>query len=558
VRTWRRSGPGTPDDVTAAGVPGGSSGQEQDRNRVIAVTVPGEVPGSEPEVRTTVGALRGSREAGLAVFRGIPFAEPPIGALRFAAPQPVRGWDGVRPAVGYGPPPPQSGLLGASQDPAGDDWLTVNVWTPQLDPAPGLPVLVWIPGGAYAFGNSSLPEYDGGCLAAGGAVVVTLNYRLGIEGFGYIEGAPANRGLLDQVAALRWVRDNIRAFGGDPGRVTVFGQSAGGGSVAALLAMPCAAGLFSRAIAQSVPGPFFSPELAADIVAACAAELGVAPTVSGLSTVAPTQLPAAADAICAKMVHWRQRWGQITARQMPFAPIVDGDVLPTTPWQALAGGAARDIPLLVGHTHDEHRLFSLIDGVLGQVTPEQAETALRLLAPGPDGPRRYRQAFPAATDEQIYELVNADWLFRMPSLHLADAQTAGGGRAHLYELTWPAPGLDGSLGACHGLDVPLTFSNLTDGQSAALIGDPPSPAAQQLSTQIRTAWTAFAAHGDPGWPAYDTDHRHTQLFDTPSTVTTSGFAVMPLPAPRPAVQSGFLRRLAGQVLRFDMGAALLK
>jgi para-nitrobenzyl esterase len=473
---------------------------------------------SEPEVRTTAGVLRGGREAGLAVFRGIPFAEPPVGAFRFAAPQPVRSWDAARPAVAYGPPPPQSGLLGASQDSAGDNWLTVNVWTPDLDSAARLPVLVWIPGGGYVGGNSSLPEYDAGRLAVGGAVVVTLNYRLGIEGFGQIEGAPANRGLLDQVAALEWVRDNIQVFGGDPDLVTVSGQSAGGGSVAALLAMPRAAGLFRRAVAQSVPGTFFSPELAADIAAAFAAELGVQPTVAGLSAVTPHRLPAVGDAMSAKIVQWRERWGQITHRPIPFAPVVDGDVLPMTPWQALAGGAARDVEMLVGHTRDEHRLFSLIDGVLGQVTPEQTETALRMLAPGPDGARRYREAFPGATDEELYELVNEDWLFRMPSLHLAEAQIAGGGRAHLYELTWSAPGLDG-VGACHGLDVPLVFGNLSSGGPGTLIGDPPPPAAGELSAQIRTAWTAFATNGDPGWPAYDVDHRLSQVFDTPSTVT---------------------------------------
>ena len=484
----------------------------------MASTASSKPSESEPEVRTAAGIVRGGREAGLAVFRGIPFAEPPVGALRFAAPQPVRSWDGVRPAVAYGPPPPQSGVLGVSQDTAGDDWLTVNVWTPEPDPAAGLPVMVWIPGGGYVIGHSSLPEYDAGHLAGSGAVIVTLNYRLGIEGFAQIDGAPANRGLLDQVAALQWVRDNIRVFGGDPDRVTVFGQSAGGGSVAALLAMPRAARLFRRAVAQSVPGTFLSPELAADIAAACAAELGVRPTVSGLSAVAPARLPAAGDAISAKAVQWRERWGQITHRPIPFAPVVDGDVLPATPWQALADGAARDVGLLVGHTRDEHRLFSLIDGVLGQVTHEQTETALHLLAPDPDGARRYREAFSAAADEELYELVNADWLFRMPSLHLADAQIAGGGRAHLFELTWSAPGLGGGLGACHGLDVPLVFGNLSSGQPATLIGDPPSPAAEELSAQIRRAWTAFAAHGDPGWPAYDAGHRLTQLFDTPSTV----------------------------------------
>lgn len=472
-----------------------------------------------PEVRTVAGALRGGWESGVAVFRGIPFAEPPVGGLRFAAPRSVLGWEGVRAAVAYGPPPPQTAVFAVSQGAVGDDWLTVNVWTPEPGSAAGLPVMVWIPGGGYAMGNSGLPEYDAGNLASSGTVVVTLNYRLGIEGFAQIEGAPANRGLLDQVAALEWVRDNIRAFGGAADRVTVFGQSAGAGSIAALLAMPRAAGLFRRAVAQSVPGTFFSPELGADLTAAFAAELGVAPTVSGLSTVEPELLPVAGDEVFAKMERWRERWGQITHRPIPYAPVVDGDVLPTTPWQALAEGAARDVELVVGHTRDEHRLFSLIDGVLGQVTREQAEVALDALAPGPDGARRYREAFPGASDEELYELVNGDWLFRMPSVLLADAQVAGGGRAYLYELTWAAPGMGGALGACHGLDVPLVFGNLSSGRTAMLIGDPPAAGAVELSARIRKSWTSFAADGDPGWPAYDDDHRLTQIFDTQSTVT---------------------------------------
>jgi len=488
----------------------------------VTAARPSESAHGPPEVRTAAGVLRGSLEAGVAVFRGVPYAEPPVGALRFAAPRPVRGWAGVRAAVSYGPPPPQPSLFGTAGvplDAAGEDWLSVNVFSPDPGPGAGLPVLVWIPGGGYVIGTSSLPEYDGGRLAAGGVVVVTLNYRLGMEGFAQIDGAPANRGLLDQVAALQWVRDNIRAFGGDPDRVTVFGESAGGGSVAALLAMPRAAGLFRRAVAQSVPGTFFSPELAADIAAACAAELGVRPTVVGLSAVDPSRLPAAGEAVAAKIDRWKDRWGPITYRPIPFAPVVDGDVLRVTPWEALAGGAGRDVDLLVGHTRDEHRLFSLIDGVLGQVTEEQAETALHTLAPGGDGARRYREAFPAAGPEELYELVNADWLFRMPTLHLAQAHAAAGGRTHLYELTWTAPGLGGALGACHGLDVPLVFGNLSSGQPALLIGETPSAEAETLSAWIRAAWTAFAADGDPGWPAYDAEQRLVQLLDTRPAVT---------------------------------------
>lgn len=424
----------------------------------------------EPEVRTAAGAVRGRSEGGVAVFRGIPFAEPPVGALRFAAPSPVRRWDGVRTAVAFGPP---------TTDTADGDWLTVNVWSPAPDPAARLPVMVWIHGGAYTIGWSGLPEYDGGRLARDGEVVlVTFNYRVGIDGFAHLDGAPANRGLLDQVAALEWVRDNIAGFGGNPGRVTVFGESAGGGSVAALLAMPRAAGLFHRAVAQSAQGTFFTPELAAAIAAAS----------------------------------FTSRWGRAGHRGIVFSPVVDGDVLPVTPWQALAAGAGREIDLLAGHTRDEQRLFSALDGQLGEVTAEQAEAALHALGPGPDGVGRYREAFPGADPEELFELVNSDWLFRMPTIRLAEEQAAAGGRAHVYELTWPAPGMGGILGACHGLDVPLVFGNLRDGEPAMLLGDDLAEA-EPLSARMRAAWTAFAAAGDPDWPAYEPGSRLVQLFD---------------------------------------------
>ncbi|MET0693210.1 MAG: carboxylesterase family protein [Propionibacteriaceae bacterium] len=483
---------------------------------------------SHPEVRISAGRLRGTTDDGVSVFRGIPFAEAPVGALRFVAPRPVRAWSGVRDALDFGPPPPQGGHFGmealsqdaASQDAGTEDWLTLNVWSPELDPDAGRPVMVWIQGGAYVIGMSGLPEYDGGRLARdGGVVVVTFNYRVGMEGFAQIEGAPANRGLLDQVAALEWVRDNIHAFGGDPDRVTVFGQSAGGGSVAALLTMDRAAGLFRRAIVQSAPGTFFAPELATDITAACAAELGLRPTLTDLSGVDPRQLSAAADTLSTKLDQWQHRWGQPAYRSIPFSPVIDGEILADTPWQALTDGAGRDLELVVGHTRDEQRLFTAITGQLGEVSEAQAADALQVLAPKPNGAQGYRDAFPAAGPEELFELVHSDWLFRMPSLHLAEAQSGAGGRAYVYEVTWPAPGMGGVFGACHGLDVPLVFGNLDRGQPALLIGQPPSPEAEAISARMRGAWTSFAIHGDPGWPAYDTDRRLVQIFDHEPVVT---------------------------------------
>jgi para-nitrobenzyl esterase len=470
------------------------------------------------DVRVTGGSVRGRREADLAVFRGLPYAAPPIGADRFAEPRPVKGWDGVRPAVSFGPPAPQSEALGpaSTEDATGDDWLTVNVWSPAPDAAARLPVMVWIHGGAYTVGASSRPEFDGGHMARDGrVVVVTFNYRLGVEGFARITGAPANRGLLDQIAALEWVRDNVAGFGGDPGRVTVFGESAGGGCVAALLAMPRAAGLFHAAIVQSMPGTFFSPTLAADIAGACAAGLGLHPTVADLAGVGPARLAAAGDTVTDTATERADRWGPAAHRSILFAPVVDGDVLPTTPWQALAAGGARDVALLAGHTRDEQRLFTAMAGVLGQVTPAQAAAALEVFAPAPDGARRYREAYPEAGPERLYELVHSDWLFRMPTVHLADAHQ---GRVHLYELTWPAPAMGGALGACHGLDVPLVLGNLTSGRPALLFGDEPGRDAVALSARMRAAWSAFATHGDPGWPAYEPGERLTQVFDVPGAV----------------------------------------
>lgn len=339
--------------------------------------------------------------------------------------------------------------------------LTLDVWSP--DPAASLPVMVWIHGGAYAIGRGDLPEYDGARLAADGVVVVTFTYRVGVEGFLQVAGAPPNRGLLDQVAALEWVRENIARYGGDPARVTVFGQSAGAGSIACLLAMPRADGLFARAIAQSVPGTLFTPELAADIAAAATA-LGEDPELVEL-VMAEMDRPA--------------RWGWAASRSILFAPVVDGEVLPCSPWES-----RREIDLLVGHTRDEYRLWRALE--------QPTDLDVGALAPRP---------YPAADPYELYERILGDWLFRMPSLHL--------GGTWFYELTW-----GGALGACHGLDVPLVFGNLTAGAPAGLIDD--VDAAETVSAQMRAAWVAFATTGDPGWPRFDTDL--VRIFDVEPAV----------------------------------------
>ncbi|MBB3727529.1 carboxylesterase/lipase family protein [Nonomuraea dietziae] len=453
----------------------------------------------------TTGKIRGLHDDGVTAFKGIPYAKSPFGPLRMAAPVPVEPWDGTRDATTFGPRPPQPAVLPGMPEwsPAdGLDCLTVNVWTP--DPGgSGLPVMVWIYGGAYLTGAADMPEYDGARLAAEGVVVVSFNHRVGMEGYGHVDGAPPNRGLLDQLAALRWVQENAAAFGGDPGNVTVFGESAGAGGIACLMAMPSAAGLFRRAIAQSVAGLFFSPGLASGITGAIVDRLG------GLSPYdsAPERLVAAATAVMTEPGRDDPaRWGPMAYSRIPFAPVVDGEVLPDLPWKALAAGASRDVELIVGFTRDEYRFFQALGGapvadlgtVMKTVAPEGADAA-------------YRAAHPQATPEELHTLLMSDWMFRMPSALLADAHQ---GRTHAYELTWsPTP-----MGACHGLDVPLTFATLDCPLGRMLTGG--APEGEGLSRQFRTAWTGFAATGDPGWPAYDSLTATTHLFDVePSDVS---------------------------------------
>ncbi|KJK55689.1 carboxylesterase/lipase family protein [Saccharothrix sp. ST-888] len=476
-------------------------------------------PPAFPVVRTAQGAVRGVGSAGIASFRGIPYARPPVGPLRFAAPAAALPWDGVREAFAFGPAAPQP-FLGMDL-PAGEpgmaaehEWLTVNVWTPETGPA-GLPVMVWFYGGGYLAGDSSVPTFDGARLAREGrVVVVSFNYRVGVEGFAQIDGAVANRGLLDQLAALRWVQQNITAFGGDPQRVTAFGQSAGAGSIAALLAMPDASGLFRRAVLQSVPRLYFSSALARDIASELAALVWLPADADALRALPPHQLVEAAGQLTSRMPKHADRWGAVADAAMPFAPVVDGEVLPQDPWTAVAAGSAREVELLIGHTRDEYRLYLVAGGLLGRIGAEQAGHALRTFVPGPDGPAAYRAAHPSAEPGTLLELACSDWLFRMPTVRLAEAQAAAGGSAHLFEYAHTAGELGGAFGACHGSEVPLVFGSYTAGVANPFHANPPAPATEALGVRLRRAWTGFASTGSADWPHYTPESRLTRVFDT--------------------------------------------
>ncbi|MGW2590223.1 carboxylesterase/lipase family protein [Streptomyces sp. NPDC001515] len=465
----------------------------------------------QPRVRTAEGVVEGRRLRGNAVFRGIPYARPPVGALRFAAPVPVRPWEGIRQAAAFGPVAPQSGPTRA--DPPKDtDWLTLNVCTPDPGGA-GLPVLVWITCGGFMAGSPADPMYDPTALAATGLVVVSVNGRLGAEGFALLDGAPANRGMLDQIAALEWVRRNIARFGGDPDLVTLAGQSGGAGSVAALLTREPARGLFRRAITHSVPGMYCTPALAEQVTATLADRLGVAPTAASFAGVAPQRLADELTALCLDVPRHRESWGRLARLGIAVCPVVDGDVLPETPWTALAAGRAAGIDLLVGHTRDEFRLFSVMTGRRGTFTAQDARTALDVFAPAPGGPDAYRAAHPHGSPEELLETVFSDATFRMPSLQLAEANAAAGGHAYLFELCLDSPTVGG---ACHSLDVPLAFGTTDSPTGTALLGDEPAPEALAVSRELRRGWARFAATGSPGWPAYDPGRRLTRVLDARS------------------------------------------
>ncbi|MFC7331106.1 carboxylesterase/lipase family protein [Marinactinospora rubrisoli] len=451
-------------------------------------------------VLTTGGHVRGSRASEAVVaFLGIPYASAPFGPHRFREPGPPRPWRGVRRADEFGPIPPQPTEpdLPPWSPEDGECVLTVNVWAPPCR-APARPVLVWVHGGAYRTGFSADPLYDGTRLAEQGLVVVSLNYRVGFEGFGHVPGAPDNRGLLDQVAALRWVARNIGAFGGDPTNVTLAGESSGGGSVACLLAMPAARGLFQRAIAHSVPYDFVTRATAAAVGERVAEAAGAAP--EALAEVPPGELVAAAERVTAE----EQAGPPDTLRHYTttvFAPVVDGEVLPAAPLTALEAGAGGAAELLLCHTLHEFRLFPGV-GAAPQVTEDDAlPDVARAFGLPPERVAGYRALAPGASAYDLYTMIATDGRYAEYTARLAEAHTRAGGRAHLARFAWESPALDGALGACHSLDVPFAFRNLDGGPYAEFLLGEPGPAEHALAGRIAGAWADFAATGDPGWPA---------------------------------------------------------
>ncbi|MFF0473490.1 carboxylesterase/lipase family protein [Streptomyces sp. NPDC004284] len=469
---------------------------------------------------TTSGAVRGFRTSGDVVAAlGIPYAAPPFGALRFREPAPAAAWTGVRDCTAFGPVAPQSAELPGSPvwSPGDEDVLTVNVWTPAPDGG-SLPVLVWIHGGAYTFGSSAQPNFDGAALARTGLVVVTLNYRLGFEGFGHVPTAdgvalPDNRGLLDQVAALCWVRENIAAFGGDPGNVTLAGQSSGAASVACLMVMDRARGLFHHAIAHSPASPHHTFDIAAATTREIAAAAGCPATPEGLSAATPQALVAASD----QVVEAYRRDPDSGSRHYDpslYAPVLDGDVLPVDPLTGLAAGAGRDVDLLVCHTTEEYWLLDAV-GSCAKVTTEGQLSRFAEDFGLPDGLiAGYRAALPDAPTSDAYLAVFGDLLFGEYANRLVEQQVRGGGRAFLSRFDRRRTGPHGTVRAWHSADVPFAFGTLDKDCVSFLIGGAPTPADHELAGRMMRAWADFAATGDPGWPSYDGTARSATVWRT--------------------------------------------
>jgi para-nitrobenzyl esterase len=473
-----------------------------------------------PVVRLRGGAVRGTVSSGVLAFLGITYAAAPFGANRMRPPQPVQPWDGERDATQFGPTapkgdyPPQYAPLFPETVIPGEDCLNLNVWTPDIS-ATGLPVLVWIHGGSFMNGSSSVPDYDGAAFARDGVVCVSINYRLSAEGFLFLGDGTANLGLLDQLAALRWVQDNIAAFGGDPARVTVAGESAGAMSVTTLLSTPLASGLFAQAIAESGAGAHTLTAAEGSMVGGYLADaLGVPADRESVKAVPLDKLVQAASDLVVEVQTAPDpaRWGQLALSLLPFAPTVDGSVLPAAPLEGFAEGRGGGVRLLIGSNRDEARLFLVAAGTVGLIDDAALAAAAGAYGLSADGLRVYRANRPSGGAGDILAAVITDWFFRIPPIRVAEARIAAGAAGTwMYRFDYPEPEENHGFGACHAAEVPFVFDTVARNHVPALMGDAPS---QAVADRVHRVWVDFITRGDPGWAPYTTTRTTGLLTDT--------------------------------------------
>jgi para-nitrobenzyl esterase len=476
------------------------------------------------QASTAHGIVKGTAQQGVSVWRGVPFAKPPVGKLRFRAPQPVEPWTGVRDAARLGcaatQPHSMMKLAAFSRDAMsvkyGEDCLTLNVYSPAAD-GQKRPVLFWIHGGAFFGGFGG--QYDGSRLAReGDVVVVTCNYRMGPIGYLHFsdlggEVFDSNLGTRDQIAALQWVQENIASFGGDPANVTIFGESAGGSSVCNLLAAPAARGLFHRAIAQS-PAAAHNHDraLAQELAEVYLKYLGIRKTeIHKLVDVPVEKLHVPFRAFVSHAVN--DLLGAI-----PFAPLVGDDVLPQAPLEAIAAGSAKEIPLIIGTNRDEATLFVASVPPVMPTTPKRLDTWFRRKAS--HAKSRILAAYPGFPERRVLLGVVRDAIFTMPSVRMAELQ-AEHAPVWMYRFDWTSPVLRQlGMGATHASELPFVFDQFDSITGRLLTNFAAAGSRDALGKRMRQAWLRFArtgkpaADGEDAWPGYHAERgRQVRVFN---------------------------------------------
>ena len=465
----------------------------------------------EPVVSIESGRVRGrwrshSDARGVqtryATFRGIPFAAPPVGELRFASPAPPASWDGERDAGEFGPTPQRESPYDPARIPEpsipGEDVLTVNVSTPDPSREAGLPVLVWIHGGGFIAGSAASPWYVGESFARDGVVTATLSYRLGFEGFGWLEDAVPNRGVLDWLAGLAWIQRNIAAFGGDPSRVTIAGQSAGGAAVMRLLTLPAAQDLFAGALAVSPADASPTRAQAEQAAQAVAQSLGVSPDVAGISSVDELTLFRALNAAVPAVDDPLEGLLQRSAQPLPFAPVIDGDVVPHSVTDGIVAGVGADKPLLIGST--AHEFNESLAGVTAAVPQAEALSLLQHAGAPADLAEAMAAREPLRGADWTLGQVVSDAIFRAPVAGWAALR--GDGPTWAYDFRWEsrAPHV---MGAAHCVDVPFGFDILgAEGVPLAVGEDPP----QALADTVHGDWLGVVRDGAANAPRHASGH----------------------------------------------------
>ncbi|MET7987703.1 carboxylesterase family protein [Streptomyces sp. NPDC005281] len=471
-------------------------------------------------IPTTRGPVRGRRHEHGAVFLDVPYTAPPVGRERFTAPRPHPGWTEVRDATRPGPTAPQPvrdafGTLDMSPyfGPGwqrGEDYLTVNIWAPRTDGPGRRPVMVFVHGGGFVAGSNRAPLHDGTAFARDGVVLVTVNYRLGIPGFLHLPDAPDNRGMLDVLAALRWIRDNIDRFGGHPANLTLFGQSAGAVIVGGILADPAASGLVRRAVIQSGTGTgALTPDQADIVTREIGRELGTEPTATALADIPDARLVALLPRLGGLDLRTPTRHhplGGIT----PFSLVAEEH--PATVLAARGSGT----DLLIGSNLDEGSLYLAPLGILAGSTEVDLRTTAAQFQSGPgstaqDAVRDYRARHPNATTAELRTIILGDGLFTTGTRQMAAAHVRAAGRTYRYEFAWRSDALDGQLGASHVMELPFVFDRLSLPSlhgPQALLGTTPPPDA--LARHIHRSWIRFAETGTPGWPEHQPAKEHVE------------------------------------------------